>query len=55
MNGWNTVLSVEICWSYIDKLVSGVPILQNSKLIGAVTRVLVDDTENDMCICREYA
>ena len=32
-----------ICWSYIDTLVSGSPILQNGKLIGAVTHVLVDD------------
>jgi len=31
------------CWSYIDTLVSGSPILQNGKLIGAVTHVLVDD------------
>ena len=32
-----------MCWSYIDTLVSGSPILQNGKLIGAVTHVLVDD------------
>ena len=32
-----------ICWSYIDTLVSGSPIIQNGKLIGAVTHVLVDD------------
>ena len=32
-----------ICWSYIDTLVSGSPILQNGKLIGAVTHVLIDD------------
>ena len=32
-----------ICWSYIDTLVSGSPLLQNGKLIGAVTHVLVDD------------
>jgi len=31
------------CWSYIDTLVSGSPIIQNGKLIGAVTHVLVDD------------
>ena len=31
------------CWSYIDTLVSGSPILQNGKLIGAVTHVLIDD------------
>ena len=32
-----------ICWSYIDTLVSGSPILQNGKLVGAVTHVLIDD------------
>ena len=32
-----------MCWSYIDTLVSGSPILQNGKLIGAVTHVLIDD------------
>jgi len=32
-----------ICWSYIDTLVSGSPIIQNGKLVGAVTHVLVDD------------
>ena len=32
-----------MCWSYIDTLVSGSPLLQNGKLIGAVTHVLVDD------------
>ena len=31
------------CWSYIDTLVSGSPIVQNGKLVGAVTHVLVDD------------
>ena len=31
------------CWSYVDTLVSGSPIIQNGKLIGAVTHVLVDD------------
>ena len=30
-------------WSYIDTLVSGSPIIQNGKLVGAVTHVLVDD------------
>lgn len=32
-----------MCCSYIDTLVSGSPLLQNGKLIGAVTHVLVDD------------
>ena len=31
------------CWSYIDTLVSGSPILQDGKLIGAVTHVLIDN------------
>ena len=30
-------------WSYIDTRVSGSPILQDSKLVGAVTHVLVND------------
>ena len=34
----------KMCWSYIDTHVSGSPILQNGKLIGAVTHVLVDDS-----------
>ena len=32
-----------MCWSYIDTLVSGSPVVQNGKLVGAVTHVLVDD------------
>lgn len=32
-----------ICWSYIDTLVSRSPILQNGKIVGAVTHVLVND------------
>ena len=35
---------IKICCSYIDTLVSGSPIIQNVKLIGAVTHVLVDDS-----------
>ena len=31
------------CWSYIDTLVSGSPIIQDGKLVGAVTHVLVND------------
>ena len=31
------------CWSYIDTHVSGSPILQNGKIVGAVTHVLVND------------
>ena len=32
-----------VCWSYIDTLVSGSPIVQDGKLVGAVTHVLVND------------
>ena len=32
-----------MCWFYIDTLVSGSPLIQNGKLIGAVTHVLVND------------
>ena len=41
------------CWSYIDTLVSGSPILQNGKLIGAVTHVLVDDPTKGYAIFAE--
>ena len=34
---------VDVCWFCIDTLVSGSPILQNGKLVGAVTHVLVND------------
>lgn len=30
-------------WSILDTIVSGSPILQNGKIIGAVTHVLVND------------
>lgn len=33
----------KLCCICLDTLVSGSPILQNGKLIGAVTHVLVDD------------
>ena len=33
----------KICWSYIDTLVSGNPIIQDGKLVGAVTQVPVND------------
>ncbi|MBQ8532087.1 MAG: hypothetical protein IJ432_01475, partial [Clostridia bacterium] len=41
------------CWSYIDTLVSGSPIIQNGKLIGALTHVLVDDPQNGYGIFAE--
>ena len=42
-----------MCCSYIDTLVSGSPILQNGKLIGAVTHVLVDDPTKGFAIFAE--
>ena len=36
----------KMCWSYIDTLVSGTPIIRNGKPVGAVTHVLVDDPAN---------
>ena len=33
----------KMCWSYIDMCVSGSPIIQDGKLVGAVTHVLVND------------
>ena len=44
---------LKICWSYIDTLVSGSPIIQNGKLIGAVTHVLVDDPTKGYAIFAE--
>jgi stage IV sporulation protein B len=42
-----------MCWSYIDTLVSGSPIVQNGKLIGAVTHVLIDDPTKGYAIFAE--
>ena len=41
------------CQSYVDTLVSGSPIIQNGKLIGAVTHVLVDDPTKGYAIFAE--
>ena len=41
------------CWSYINTLVSGSPLLQNGKLIGAVTHALVDDPTKGYAIFAE--
>ena len=41
------------CWSYIDTCVSGSHLLQNGKLIGAVTHVLVDDPRKGYAIFAE--
>ena len=32
-----------MCWPYIGTYMSGSPIIQDGKLIGAVTHVLVND------------
>ena len=42
-----------MCWSYIDTLVSGSPLIQNGKLIGAVTHVLIDDPTKGYAIFAE--
>lgn len=34
---------VEICCSLLDTFVSGSPVLQNGRIVGAVTHVFVDD------------
>ena len=41
------------CWSYIDTLVSGSPVLQNGKLVGAITHVLVNDPTKGYAIFAE--
>ena len=43
----------KMCWSYIDTLVSGSPIIQNGKLVGAVTHVLVNDPQKGYAIFAE--
>ena len=42
-----------MCCILLDTLVSGSPILQNGKLIGAVTHVLVDDPKKGYGIFAE--
>ncbi len=42
-----------MCWPYIDTLVSGSPILQDGKLVGALTHVLVDDSKTGYGIYAE--
>ena len=37
------VKKIKKCCPYIDSLVSGSPIIQNDKLVGAVTHVFVND------------
>ena len=42
-----------MCWSYIDTLVSGSPILQDNKLIGAITHVFINDSKKGYVIFAE--
>ena len=42
-----------MCCILLDTLVSGSPILQNGKLVGAVTHVLVDDPTKGYAIFAE--
>ncbi len=42
-----------MCCICLDTLVSGSPILQNGKLIGAVTHVLIDDSQKGYGIFAE--
>lgn len=46
-------IGVKRCWSYIDTHVSGSPLIQNGKLIGAVTHVLVDEPTKGYAIFAE--
>ena len=46
-------IGVKRCWSYIETHVSGSPLIQNGKLIGAVTHVLVDDPTKGYAIFAE--
>ena len=41
------------CWSYIDTLVSGSPIIQNRKLVGTVSHVFVNDSARGYAIFAE--
>ncbi len=47
------ILRAEECWSYLDTLVSGSPIIQDGKLVGALTHVLVDDCKSGYGIFAE--
>ena len=41
------------CYSLLTSLVSGSPIIQNGKLIGAVTHVLIDEPTKGYAIFAE--
>ena len=36
-------IPIEFCCPYLTTLLSGSPIIQNGKLVGAVTHVLIND------------
>ena len=40
---WLCEVSIKICCPLLTTLVSGSPIIQNGKLVGAVTHVLIND------------
>ncbi|MBR2860824.1 MAG: hypothetical protein IKB86_03200 [Clostridia bacterium] len=40
---FKNLFEIKICWTYIDTLVSGSPIVQDGKRIGAVTHVMLSD------------
>lgn len=46
-------ITQKMCCICLDTLVSGSPLLQNGKLIGAVTHVLVDDPTKGYAIFAE--
>lgn len=46
-------MAKESCCILLDTLVSGSPVIQNGKLIGAVTHVLVDDPTRGYAIFAE--
>ncbi len=41
---FENIFDIKSCCILLDTLVSGSPIIQNGKLIGAVTHVLIDDS-----------
>ena len=47
------IINAKKCWSYIDTLVSGSPIIQDGKLVGAVTHVFVNDPKKGYAIFAE--
>lgn len=50
---WRIKQIVEFCCSLLDTLVSGSPIIQDGKIIGAVTHVLVNDPTRGYAIFLE--